>query len=794
MAVRTGTSGNDDLRGGGAADTLTGLAGNDSISGAGGNDYIEAGVETLSNTPLYLNWSSRGNDGTNIGNTYTQNTGGINATVTYTDHGPATSFQVETSATQYVAPGETFATNSGAQINASGAGLAATVKVAFSSVADAGFADEVVNVAFRLNDIDSGGWQDIMTIRAYDAAGNPVTVNITPAGDDTVSGNTITAGPNGDSISSAGGSVLIEIPGPVSYFEIDYSNGLSAGQLVVISDILFEAVPTDNDTVSGGNGNDTITGGLGDDWLMGDAGTDYIDGGAGNDTLDGGTENDTLIGGAGNDSMLGGDGNDSLDGGTGNDTIYGGAGVDTMYGGDGNDLMYGEAGADYMDGGAGNDTLDGGTENDTLLGGDGNDLLLGGAGNDSLVGGAGNDTLTGGAGADVLSGGQGMDYADYSASTAGVNVDLLAGTGTGGDAAGDTLSGVDGLIGSAYNDTLLGYDGFSADPSDPFTNVFYAGAGNDYLDGRGGDDSIYGEAGNDTIYGGAGNDLIDGGEGNDQLDGGAGQDTIYGGTGSDTITLNYGESAGDVIVGGEDVGNGDVDVLVINGRAKILLDTNPENGTIRWANGETTTFSNIENILQVPCFTPGALIETKDGPIAVENLRVGQKVLTRDNGFKRIRWIGRRVLDARELAANPTLQPVLIRKGALGDGLPTADLRVSPQHRMLLSGPRADLLFGESEVLAAALHLVGQPGIERAPCESVTYLHVMFDAHEIILADSAWTESFQPGIGTLTGMDGAQRAELFSIFPELRFPQALGELVAARRSLKAYEVSVLLAA
>jgi len=465
-----------------------------------------------------------------------------------------------------------------------------------------------------------------------------------------------------------------------------------------------------------------------------------------------------------------------------------------MYGGDGNDSMFGEAGTDYMDGGAGNDTLDGGSENDTLLGGDGNDLLLGGTGDDSLVGGTGNDTLIGGAGADVLNGGQGMDYADYSASTAGVDVDLAAGTGTGGDAAGDSLAGVDGLIGSAYNDTLLGYDGFSVDPNDPFTNVFYAGAGNDYLDGRGGDDSLYGEAGNDTIYGGAGNDLIDGGEGNDSLNGGAGQDTINGGIGSDTITLNYGESAGDVIVGGEDVGNGDVDVLVINGRAKILRDTNPENGTIRWANGETTTFSNIENILQVPCFTPGALIETKDGPIAVENLRVGQKVLTRDNGFQRIRWIGRRVLGAQDLAVNPALHPVLIRKGALGDGLPTADLRVSPQHRMLLSGPRADFLFGESEVLAAALHLVGQPGIERAPCDSVTYLHLMFDAHEIILADSAWTESFQPGQGTLTGLDGAQRAELFAIFPELRFPKALSALVAARRCLKAYEVDVLLAA
>jgi len=776
MAVITGTSANNALNGTASADTINGLSGNDSISGGGGNDYINAGVETVANTPLDFNWSLRGSQGTNIGNSYTQNTGGVNVTTTYTDHGPATSFRVETNATGYVASGETYNPNSMAALNATGSGLAATIGVNFGAVAGSGYANTVENVSFRIDDVDTGGWVDIITVNAYDAAGNLIPVTITPTGNDTVSGNTITSGPGNDTASSANGSVLVQIAGPVARFDIIYSNGGTGGQVIVISDIEFEAMPVDNDTVSGGDGDDTILGGLGNDLLYGDAGADSIDGGG---------DNDTLWGGAGNDTLLGGDGADSLQGEAGADWLDGGAGNDTLYGGIDNDMLIGGAGDDSLWGGTGNDTLLGGDGNDQLLGQDGDDSLIGGAGDDSLWGDIGNDTLVGGAGADVLNAGAGMDYADYSGSGAGVSIDLAAGTVAGGDAEGDTLSGVDGLIGSAFDDTLLGFDGFSSNPADPYTNIFYAGAGNDYLDGRGGDDSLYGEAGDDTILGGAGNDWIEGG---------AGLDQVFGGTGSDTITLNSGESVGESIDGGEDGDNSDVDVLVINGRAKIIYDANPENGTIRWADGSTTTFSNIENITQVPCFTPGTLIETKAGPLPVESLRVGQKVLTRDNGYQRIRWIGRRPLSAADLAANPALQPVLIRQGALGGGLPTADLRLSPQHRMLISAPRADLLFGEPEVLAAALHLVGQPGIERAACDSVSYIHLMFDAHEIILADGAWSESFQPGDGALSGLESAERAELFAIFPELRLPEARGSYVAARRSLKAHEVGVLLAA
>ncbi len=91
---------------------------------------------------------------------------------------------------------------------------------------------------------------------------------------------------------------------------------------------------------------------------------------------------------------------------------------------------------------------------DTLVGTTGADELYGFAGNDSLDGGAGNDLLDGGAGADVLNGGAGTDTVTYAKSTAGVTVNLVTGTGVGGDAQGDTLTGIEGVVGSAFNDTF----------------------------------------------------------------------------------------------------------------------------------------------------------------------------------------------------------------------------------------------------------------------------------------------------------------------------------------------------
>jgi hypothetical protein len=124
--------------------------------------------------------------------------------------------------------------------------------------------------------------------------------------------------------------------------------------------------------------------------------------------------------------------------------------------------------------------------------------------------------------------------------------------------------------------------------------------------------------------------------------------------------------------------------------------------------------------------------------------------------------------------------------------MPRQDMLVSPQHRMLIEGARAEMLFGEAEVLVAALHLVGLPGIETVFLPGLTYVHIMFEDHEIVCADGAWSESFQPAQRMLSGMEADQAEEIRILFPELA--QREIAFASARLTLKAYEARVLLAA
>ena len=210
-----------------------------------------------------------------------------------------------------------------------------------------------------------------------------------------------------------------------------------------------------------------------------------------------------------------------------------------------------------------------------------------------------------------------------------------------------------------------------------------------------------------------------------------------------------------------------------------------------WGNvSGTLTFLNVENV--IACFTPGTRIVTDRGEVLVQDLAAGDRVLTRDHGHQPIRWIGRRRLGIGSLIADPSLQPVRIRKGALGAGLPERDMLVSRQHRMLVTGSRAELMFGVDEVLVRAVHLLGLPGIELAMQKEVTYLHLLFDRHELVLADGAWSESFQPGERSLGGLDCPTRDEVLKIFPELVGEGLPRAFEAARMTLKSHEAKVLM--
>lgn len=374
-----------------------------------------------------------------------------------------------------------------------------------------------------------------------------------------------------------------------------------------------------SDTISGGDGNDRINGFYGDDTLSGGNGSDGLFGGAGADVLNGGVGQDRIYGGDGDDiindtQFLAPSDNDVNDGGAGIDTYvqdigsigasydlaagrsYAGSGLsprdyfvsieNLTVGGD--SAVYGDDGANelrvngtlnnIMDGRGGDDRLFAGGGNDTVSGGDGNDRLFGEDGNDALTGGLGNDRLYGATGADSLDGGFGFDMASYESSSAGVTVNLAAGSGVGGDAQGDTLVSIERVVGSGFQDFLTG---------DNFSNRLEGGDGDDTLFGNGGFDKLLGGAGADTMDGGADFDTVtyenstaavninlstnintggdaagdvifnverifgsafddvltgdgatnrlEGGDGNDTLNGGGGNDILYGLDGADSF-------------------------------------------------------------------------------------------------------------------------------------------------------------------------------------------------------------------------------------------------------------------
>ena len=265
----------------------------------------------------------------------------------------------------------------------------------------------------------------------------------------------------------------------------------------------------------------------------------------GNDTLLGGPESDGLSGGSDNDHLEGRGGDDGLIGGAGADMMLGGSGVDSVAYHDkttgitasldgltGNDGEPGEGdtiGADV-------ESLSGGDGDDTLIGNDADNYLYGCLGKDSLYGLSGNDQLAGEAdsppygvavippwpawgdcvvitslAADLLVGGVGFDTVTYAWHEDPVVADLDGGIGDDGSTGeGDTILGVEGLVGGEDNDVLVGNDG----PN--------------YLNGQGGGDNMYGLADADTLVGY---------QGDDHLYGGAGADLLYGDDGADQCDL-----------------------------------------------------------------------------------------------------------------------------------------------------------------------------------------------------------------------------------------------------------------
>ena len=303
-------------------------------------------------------------------------------------------------------------------------------------------------------------------------------------------------------------------------------------------------------------------------------------------------------------------------GGSGNDTIYGNAANNSLYGGAGDDNLYGVNGSNYLSGDAGNDSLKGAGGADTLYGGDGD------------------DTLKGAGGADYLNGGTGTDMATYSGSTTGVLVNLAIGLGSFGDAAGDTLVGIEDVYGSAYNDTIIGNSA---------NNHLYGQDGNDSLQGGFGTDTVSGGNGDDTIavLEGEFSDAVDGGPGTDFLDlsninsHGSSIDLVagtwhlvpdYGGTNAITgIEIISGTQLSDSILGsaGSDTfyGNGGDDVLDGSYGAD-YIDGGAGNDTIYGGYATDTVYGGIGN--DVFIVRDGEFGDITDGGSGTDTLDLSQ--------------------------------------------------------------------------------------------------------------------------------------------------------------------------
>ncbi|HUT48382.1 MAG TPA: Ig-like domain-containing protein, partial [Alphaproteobacteria bacterium] len=412
------------------------------------------------------------------------------------------------------------------------------------------------------------------------------------------------------STGASNGSVTVNADGSYTYIpNASYTGSDSfvysatdASGAVSTQTVTVDVLAAGANTMTGGVGNDSFIGGTGADTITGGGGYDIIEGGAGGDTLDGGVGIDTLSYAASAAGVTVDLGAGTASGGdAASDTI---SNFENIIGSANADDLTGDAGANILVGAAGADTLDGAGDSDTAsyaastlavnvslasgtgTGGDAQgdvltniENLIGSDWDDTLTGNADDNVIEGGLGSDVIDGGNSIDTVSYVGSTAAVTVNLGAGTASGGDAAGDTISNVENLMGSNYDDALTGDTG---------DNTLSGGLGDDTLTGGDGNDTLSGDAGSDLLIGGAGDDVFLFGTGD-------GDDTVQGGlVGGWTDTIQLEGVTGDYLTG-------DWTLTLTSGSIQgatsgaITLSQDAE-GTIIVSDGSTVTFEGVEQI------------------------------------------------------------------------------------------------------------------------------------------------------------------------------------------------------
>ena len=817
-AVKLG-AGNDKISAGSGDDTILGGAGNDYIAGNDGDDRLHGDADTTEETTF--SWANQNiEDGVSVtgGITGVTSSGNIQVTMSVDQGENFRSATMERNDPLY--DYNELSDSSSIRILGGAEGSdpnTAKMSIDFSSL-DSGVSDEVSNVTFGIFDIDQAyGFVDEVIVRAYDADGNLIPVNLTAGNSDTLdvndeTGRAISTDAGRGTTNAKTGFLQVDIAGPVSRIEIEYNNHDpdDTGHAIRVGDLkmsTISATDAGNDTLDGGAGNDTIYGDGGDDSLSGGADNDSLSGGSGDDRIEGGTGHDTIAGGTGNDAMSGGDDADLfvMEDDFGTDKIAGGEGgkdydvvtFDALSNGVSVTYTGAEAGtategpnsvsfteieklvltnsSDYVDASIGGVAVDTGAGDDTIKVGDGAYDIDAGTGDDRIIREAGttaddaNSVIDAGDGIDTYVAGSGLG-ADHTVDLAASRLDHA------GNDRGDLLN----FENVALENSAASVKGDSKDNTitarGTQDNSLSGGDGDDSIDGGGGDDNLHGDAGRDTLIGGDGNDTLDGGQDDDQLTGGDGDDVFVYSGGHDTITdFNAGNTGP---LDDDDTTNNDfIDLSGYYDKIFDLRADYEDNGILDQSNFETTDYTYNSKFEDgslkfigvqaqhftydntgVVCFGKGTAIRTPRGDVLVEDLRVGDLVTTMDNGPQKIRWINTRSYDAGQMQKGSHLHPVLIKRGTFGA---ERDLLVSQQHGVLV---------GQSgDSFARAKHLAdAAKGVRIAKGKkSVTYVHLMFDDHQVIFAENVPSESFYPGPMALTQMSKPHRAAFSKVLPAL---------------------------
>jgi hypothetical protein len=198
---------------------------------------------------------------------------------------------------------------------------------------------------------------------------------------------------------------------------------------------------------------------------------------------------------------------------------------------------------------------------------------------------------------------------------------------------------------------------------------------------------------------------------------------------------------------------------LVTGRSYTILD--------RDSNSDATDDGDpVFTYAEYVCFAAGTLIRTPGGEVAVEALRAGDDVVTLDHGIRPLIWTGSRTLVFPP--APESQKPIRIKAGCLGANLPCRDLVVSPQHRILCAGQGVTKLTGQHEVFVAVKSLEARNGVRRMKgTRQVTYHSLLFDRHEVILANGLAAESLFPGPTALKLLSPMERLQLLLKLPDL---------------------------